>query len=174
VSNLNPLAPSAYGRTQGPPAGTRKVRDGALMPNEAELPPRVSRRRQQHFEVAAATALVLESHLEQLRADLAQTQGGRELKGALVRPFAEGLKLSQVAGALVGFSVYETGGISPARLIFRDGVDTNGTLVCVVTLGPGESVRDYFGSEGLGFSSGLFVDVQLGAVDGAGYLQGST
>jgi hypothetical protein len=60
---------------------------------------------------------------------------------------------------LVGFSAKENAG-SPAlaEFILRHGTSTAGTPLAFVKLGPGESVRDWFGPGGQIASSGIFLD----------------
>lgn len=66
--------------------------------------------------------------------------------------------LTTVAGRLMSFSARETTEVDGARAVFllRDG--TGGTVVAIVTLGSGESVRDTFAPNGIALTSGLRLD----------------
>lgn len=133
-------------------------------------------REQEKVDLGAAVAMAVTERMEELRAELSQSVKSLRIKGALVRPVTE-FKTSGVVstsnGALVGYGLYETSGITGAKVMLRDGID-GGEIVVPIVLGPGESVRDFFGDAGLSFTTGLYFNVVSGAVDGAVYLSGAT
>lgn len=121
----------------------------------------------------AGLEVLLEHFLEQLTAELATSTGTVRDTGAravALRPGASSQPTSS-PGALVGFSLVESTGGASAQLVLRDGTDSTGAVLAIVTLGPGESVRDWFGPSGVGFGRGVFVDPVAGQVDGAVYLR---
>lgn len=120
-----------------------------------------------------AIAGVVENHLAQLRADLAQSARGTRLTGAMVRPLSEGPRLSANAGALVGWGLWETTGAADAFVVLRNGVDASADPIVGIHLTAGDSRTEYYGAGGLTFTDGLFLHLVRGAVDGAVYTAGA-
>lgn len=71
------------------------------------------------------------------------------------------------AALLRGWSFTENTGSAPATVNLYDGGGTDGTLVASITLDQGQSTRDSLTGAGIECRVGLFVDVAVGAVDGA-------
>src|SRR6266542_3498934 len=60
---------------------------------------------------------------------------------------------------LIGVTAKEDAGTAAAaEFIFRNGTDTSGTPIYYCKLGANESVRDWFGPEGIPCAAGLFLD----------------
>lgn len=60
------------------------------------------------------------------------------------------------AATVFGWSVRENAGSPAAATVeIRDGTTDGGTLIGVVNLGASESVRDWFGPQGIKFSTGI-------------------
>ena len=119
--------------------------------------------------------------ISQMQTNLAETVGGVLLRAA--RPVqvgvAEGAQnlASTSAGRLVGWSLRESTGTSPAVVRVWDGRDNTGALVACVNLGQGASETQWMAPGGVSFQHGLFVEVIEGdglsvAVEGAVYLGG--
>ena len=68
---------------------------------------------------------------------------------------------------LMGYAVFESTGTAPASLFFLDGVGLNGELLFEVTLLANESVRDWFGPQGLECRGGVTVQGLTGSVKGS-------
>lgn len=68
---------------------------------------------------------------------------------------------------VIGYSFVETTGAAPASIDLIDGNDANGAVVAVITLDPGQSIRDTFSGDGVYFQSGPFLKVNSGSVRGA-------
>jgi hypothetical protein len=66
---------------------------------------------------------------------------------------------------LRGFSFKENAG-STASLVLRNGTTATDPPLAYVTLGPNESIRDYFGSEGIIAAAGVYLDMISGTVIG--------
>lgn len=69
-------------------------------------------------------------------------------------------------GYLVGYSVRETTGAARAVLRLLDGTSTSGELLETISLAEGESASDTY-SFPIKVTSGIYVDVVSGAVEGA-------
>lgn len=69
---------------------------------------------------------------------------------------------------LMGFAFRESGVVAAAAsFIIRDGTTAAGEMVIPVNLLADESVREWFGDEGISFDSGIFLDMELGSVEGS-------
>jgi hypothetical protein len=125
-------------------------------------------------DAVQAIALLLDQHYERVEASNATTRNAVRSRGARTEPVVAGsdpVRVSSSVGTLAGFSLRETTGAAPAVVELRDSQSgTDGTLVSVITLTAGESVRDWFGADGPSFSYGLIVVRVSGSVDGAVYL----
>lgn len=75
--------------------------------------------------------------------------------------------ISSRAVRLYGWSLAEPNGAFSAQITLRNGGDANGTMVADITLGPSESIRDWFGPHGVYCDSGLFKAITTGSVTGA-------
>ncbi len=69
-------------------------------------------------------------------------------------------------GVLQGWSLRCEG--ATTKLSLRDG--NGGEIIAVVNLAAGESVRDWFGPQGIAFNE-LYIDVAEGTPEGAIYIQ---
>lgn len=90
------------------------------------------------------------------------------LAGATPHPSAANttdIALTSVAGRLMSFSCSESTGSAGAKFYLRDGTDSTGTIVAIVTLAPGESVRDSFGPNGITLTAGLWLDRVSGTTE---------
>lgn len=74
--------------------------------------------------------------------------------------------VSAESGVLHGWSLRCEG--ATTKLSLRDG--SGGPIIAVVNLAAGESVRDWFGPQGIGFNT-LYIDVAEGTPEGAIYIQ---
>lgn len=110
-------------------------------------------------------------HLARIRDELISTRGIVRA-GAEARELANGVsaRISFSAGQLAGFSVRETTGAAGAVLRFRDGQISEGGLLLTVSLNPGESTRDWFLPNGIGFVRGLSIEVVSGTIEGSVFL----
>jgi hypothetical protein len=63
---------------------------------------------------------------------------------------------------LLGFTVHETTGVSPALVYVRQGVNTSALPLAIVSLAPGESVREWYGPDGLVATAGIFFQRSVG------------
>lgn len=86
------------------------------------------------------------------------------------------LSVAQLAGtaAIVGgsgcvtwHSTYETSGSASAAYSLFDTGDSSGQQLMYVTLSAGQSTRDYIGLHALPFLSGLYLEVESGAIAGS-------
>jgi hypothetical protein len=66
------------------------------------------------------------------------------------------VSLSGSAGRLMSFSARETTGSAGASFYLRDG--SGGTIITIVTLAAGESIRDTFAPNGVTLTTGLYLD----------------
>jgi hypothetical protein len=126
-------------------------------------------------DLEASIARQIQAQLAIMQTALAETVGGQLLRGA--RPVAVSSsknRPTRSAAALVGFSFRETTGLANALVYLREGENVTGDIIAVISLAPGESVRDWFGPGGINVGDrGLYVDVASGAIDGAVYLRGA-
>lgn len=110
--------------------------------------------------------------LQQMQTDLAESLNGVLLRGA--RPVQIGTaagatnRPTSSGGRLVGWSIRETTGTTPAVLRFYDGRGSDAPLVAVANLAGGGSATHWLGS-GISLTEGLYVDI-TGAIEGAAYL----
>ena len=68
---------------------------------------------------------------------------------------------------VTGWSFKETTGAAPAELWLIDGNDANGNPFAFITLTANQSVRDVTNDAGLTVTTGLFVRVVSGSVQGS-------
>lgn len=126
------------------------------------------------LEAIAAMSQRVEEAAAALQTSFAETVNGvvvRAARAVQLEPSGNG-RLTTAAGRLVGFALRETSGAASAVVVIRDGADATGAVLAPVTLGPGESVRDWFGPAGVNIAAGCFVHIVSGAVEGAVYLGG--
>jgi hypothetical protein len=75
-----------------------------------------------------------------------------------------------VAGTrLIGLSFRETTGTAGALVILRYGTVIGAAATVSVSLGPNESVREWYGPDGIAMPSGIFMERNLGATECAVY-----
>lgn len=79
-----------------------------------------------------------------------------------------------IAGAnanlrLVGFSARETAGSASAVFNIRNGTTNAGAMLVTVSLGPGESAREWYGPDGLAAPSGVWLERVSGQCQVVGY-----
>lgn len=70
---------------------------------------------------------------------------------------------------VMGYAVAETTGSATAALRLRDGTTSAGTRILPIHLAINESVRDWFGPNGIVYEQGIFVEVVSGAIEGSIY-----
>lgn len=68
------------------------------------------------------------------------------------------------AGTLFGYSIHESAGAA-ANLVFRDGTNNSGGAVSYVSLSANESVRDWFGPQGIKITTGIWVERVTGTTE---------
>lgn len=61
------------------------------------------------------------------------------------------------AGTLFGYSIKEDASAA-ANIIIRDGTSNSGTPVAYINLASNESVRDWFGPQGIKITTGIWID----------------
>lgn len=66
-----------------------------------------------------------------------------------------------------GFALRETSGSATATVRIYDGTSASGTLLDSVQLAAGESAREWYGDGGIKATTGIYVDVVSGAVEGS-------
>ena len=74
--------------------------------------------------------------------------------------------LSTGACRVLNISFRETTGINGATFYLLDGSAPGSDVVSLISLAPGESIRDYFGEHGLRFESGIYFQLIGGSVRG--------
>lgn len=101
------------------------------------------------------------------------TNGTVRDRGARPVPVEAGkrVRLATGGGTLSGFALRETGGAA-ALVNLRDGADASADVVMPISFAAGESVRDWFGPNGISLYYGLFMEVVSGAVEGSVFLGG--
>lgn len=77
------------------------------------------------------------------------------------------------SGRLAGLAISETTGTGTAKVKIHDGVGAGAPLLFTVTLAANESIRDFFNGQGLAFTTGLYVELVTGAIDGSLFLAGA-
>ena len=70
-------------------------------------------------------------------------------------------------GVYIGFSFRETSGSATATIRVYDGTTAAGTLLDTIQLTAAESAREWYGPQGIRFTSGLYVDVVTGDIEGS-------
>lgn len=114
--------------------------------------------------------------LAQMQADLAQSLGGIMLRGARPVPVGSapgGTSLPTLSpGRLVGWSLHETTGTTPAVVAFWDGREPGSRPLAYVALTGGQSAQQWV-SPGISVTDALLVQVVSGAVEGVAYLGGA-
>lgn len=82
--------------------------------------------------------------------DLQPTTTGQVTSGT------SSVQVLSAAATVFGWSLRENAGTpAAAQVEIRDGTTDGGTLIGVVNLGASESVRDWFGPQGIKFSTGI-------------------
>jgi len=79
-------------------------------------------------------------------------------------------KLAVSAVRLAGYSLHETTGTTGAVIRLHDGISTDGDSLVPISLGMGESVRDWFGDQrsgGVAFPTGMYLEVVSGSLEGS-------
>lgn len=90
------------------------------------------------------------------------------------QPFAAGTGSFQIMGGdalVVGLTAIETTGSAPAVFELRDSGDANGTLVAVVSLSAGQSIREKFPDPGVLFKVSVFLNVVSGSIRGSVWIR---
>ena len=72
-------------------------------------------------------------------------------------------------GLIAGFNLHETTGASSAFVKIHDGQDTSAPVMLFISLGAGESTRDWYFPGGLKFKQGVYVEIVTGAIEGVMY-----
>ena len=85
-----------------------------------------------------------------------------------------GYAITGGACLLRGWSFVNTDDSNPAALTLYDGSSTDGPIVTAITLNPNESTRDYPAGAGIGIRTALYIDVTLGSVTGAVWINPAT
>lgn len=125
----------------------------------------------EHAHAITALTATLEVGFKKLGEDLsaqASNLGVRD-RGAEPRALSAtpgGTLLTGVPNRLMGWLLQETTGTNTATLTLYDGDSVSSAVLTVITLAPNESIRDWFGSNGIALSAGLFA-VTAGAVSGS-------
>lgn len=70
---------------------------------------------------------------------------------------------------LYGYALVESSGAAGAEVDFIDGADANGLVAIPVRINAGESVRDWFGPQGIHFRGGL-LPVVTGSIVGTMFI----
>lgn len=68
---------------------------------------------------------------------------------------------------LFGWALQESTGIAEAVVTLYNGTDTTGLVTAVITLEPNQSVRDWFGPQGVHMNVGLWSVITSGTVVGS-------
>ncbi len=89
----------------------------------------------------------------------------------VARAASNSTQLTTVPNTLHGFALRETTGAARAVIELRAGESDDGALVAAITLAAGESVRDWFGPNGIAVSGLRLVRVS-GSADGSVFLGG--
>lgn len=94
----------------------------------------------------------------------------REQLVGIYRPISSyGGFLSAGNGLIAGFNLHETTGTASAFVKVHDGADANAPTMLFISLGPGESTRDWYFPGGLRYQSGLYIEIVSGAIEGVMY-----
>jgi hypothetical protein len=114
-------------------------------------------------------------------AAMSRSKGGVALQGAEPNSVLDFLPLSEqtanswaqirsMPGVLLGYALRETTGLTEAVVELHSAVKNTqtqvGSLLCPISLAPGETVRDWFGPGGVSFIA-LSLVVASGTVDGS-------
>jgi len=84
-------------------------------------------------------------------------------------PYTYAIALGQSVGGFVrvmGWALNEKTGTAGGTVTIYDSPDTSDPLPIVVGFAPGQTVRDWFGPQGVRFDSGLNTVVSAGSVGG--------
>lgn len=122
----------------------------------------------------AELTFTAEVGLSRIAAETAATRDGIRLRGASARQVlgTASTVVSTVACQWLGFMLADTAG-NGATLRFRDG-GPEGQILGTVTLAAGESVRDFFGPQGIGCTLGVYLEIVSGQIDGAVFIGTAT
>jgi hypothetical protein len=74
--------------------------------------------------------------------------------------------VTSVDGVLMGFSVREAAGTPAAAAMRLRAGSATGTILATVTLAAGESVRDWFGPNGITATGGVYFELVYGTITG--------
>jgi hypothetical protein len=167
------IDPSQFVFTAGAPDGTAALPSTAMTMDQIQQSP----------EGDYADAVELVGHPDHAEAhggrpDLLHEHPGRfytqdpgktQLVGIYraISPF--GGFLSAGHGLIAGFNLHETTGVSPAFVKVHDGADIGAPTMLFISLGPGESTRDWYFPGGLKFRHGLYIEIVTGAIEGVMY-----
>ncbi len=91
----------------------------------------------------------------------------------VARASGNSTQLTTVPNSLHGFALRETTNAARAVVELRAGESDEGTLVASITLAAGESIRDWFGPNGIAVSGLRLVRVS-GSAEGSVFLGGAT
>jgi hypothetical protein len=69
-------------------------------------------------------------------------------------------------GTIAGFAFRELTGADTATVTFHDGIDANATVIFELNLAANESSRDWYGSDGISYRYGLYVNISAGSAIG--------
>lgn len=112
--------------------------------------------------------------LAQMQTDLAASLGGVMLQGALPVPVgtAPGGSPRPLSspGRVVGWSIHETGGVSPALVRIWDGREAGTKPIAYIQVAAGATVNHWQGFGGVSVTDALLVEVVSGAAEGVVYL----
>lgn len=68
------------------------------------------------------------------------------------------------AGTLFGYSIHETAAAA-ASLVIRDGASNAGGAISYISLASNESVRDWFGPQGIKITTGIWIERVTGTTE---------
>lgn len=89
-------------------------------------------------------------------------------------PFAlltTSVQITSMAGLLMGWSLFETSGSSPATAILWDGANANGKRTGAISVAAGGESQVSFFDYGVDIESGLYLAVVAGSITGVIYFQ---
>lgn len=120
---------------------------------------------------AHAAVYAIEAGLEKLVAAMGATRDAVALKGAEAKPLTgANQRVTTSSTRLMGFALHETSSFDPAALTIRNG--EGGDVLMVVSLGPSESAREWFGPGGIAAGAGVSLEV-TGGLEGSIFVMGA-
>jgi hypothetical protein len=112
--------------------------------------------------------------LAQLQTDLAASLGGVTLRGALPIPIgsAPGSSARPLSspGRIVGWSLHETGGTTPAIFRIWDGREAGTKPLAYLSVAAGVANTVWLGAGGISVTDALFIETVSGTAEGVLYL----